>query len=321
MVAVDLSFLVCRFRLRLRQKRSRPSDYFISAAFFLFLAEAVLITLMNAEELHFNSTHPSFPGSLDPVVTPNMGYTIPKKIEYAKDLYALLLFNIFTLYTVKATLLAFFYEVFPVHLRRILHVTTLVVALAFLANFFSTIFWCYPHNRMWSPELWNTPRYCAIKLKRDYNQAIFGPHLASTVIVIILPTILLTRIAWTKKEATFAMTTMILGFASVMASIVAFLAVLRMAKSPNSRSRRHAAVLAAGLDQNAIFWAACLSVLRLSKRDRSSTGSGGEASKGRLEITVERRWSVQVDIVEAWGQEWRDPWQELRERAESRISY
>ncbi|KAF8249246.1 hypothetical protein K440DRAFT_215588 [Wilcoxina mikolae CBS 423.85] len=319
MVAVDFSFLVLRFRLRLRQKRSRPSDYLITIAFLLFLAEAVLITIMDAEELHFNATHPKFPRKLDPVGTPNMGYAVPKKITYVKELYAILLFNIFILYTVKATLLSFFYEVFPVHLRRILHLTSLIVAFAFLANFFSTIFWCYPHSRMWSPRMWNTPQYCAIKLRRDYNEAIFGAHLASTVIVVVLPTLLLTRIAWTKKEATFAISTLILGFCSVMASIVAFLTLLKMGKSPINRSARHAAVLASGADQNAIFWAACLSVLRLTRRNRSD--AGGEGSQGKLVITVERRWSVQVDIVEEWGQDWNDPWQELRGRAQSMVSF
>lgn len=64
----------------------------------------------------------------------------------------------------KATLLVFFYEVFPKRLRRVLHAATAVVIATFMANLLETLFWCYPLRRMWAPTDFFSSDYCALKL-------------------------------------------------------------------------------------------------------------------------------------------------------------
>ncbi|KAI5782309.1 hypothetical protein FPQ18DRAFT_360688 [Pyronema domesticum] len=319
----DFIFLLFRFRLRRRQNQSlKVSDFLISSAFIFIFTESIINTIMNEKEIRFYNEDRDFPADLDPVSTPLIGYPLPAKMYYLKILYILLHFNTIALYTVKGTLLAFFYEVFPQKLRIILHVTTATVVSAFLASFFTTMFWCWPHNRMWAPVNWDQDApngFCVIKLDEDYNSIIFGAHVASTIIVVILPALLLTRIKWKRREVMFALTTLFFGSISVLASTLSFVTVLRLAEHPNNKFARHASVLSAAADQNAIFWAACLSVLRLTRRESRKVPEDDEAgSKGGLVIKVERRFSVQVDIVEAWGHDWTDPWQELRTREESR---
>ncbi|KAI5819642.1 hypothetical protein BZA77DRAFT_303139 [Pyronema omphalodes] len=329
---IDIIFLLLRFRLRCRKNKThslKVSDFLITLAFLFIFTESIINTIMNEKEIRFYHEEPFFPDNLDPVSTPLIGYPLPAKMYYLKILYILLHFNTVALYTVKATLLAFFYEIFPKKLRIILHLTTGIVTLLFLSSFFTTLFWCWPHTRMWAPVNWNQSApngFCVMKLSQPYNKIIFGAHISSTIIVIILPSLLLPRVNWKKREVIFALTTLFFGSISVLASTLSFLTVLKLSRHPNNKFARHASILSAAADQNAIFWAACLSVLRLTRREICRKGDNEDDEEvenkegGGLVIRVERRFSVQVDIVEAWGHDWTDPWQELRMREESRVT-
>ncbi|KAF8243711.1 hypothetical protein K440DRAFT_611663, partial [Wilcoxina mikolae CBS 423.85] len=81
---------------------------------------------------------------------------------------------------------------------------------------------------------------------------------------------------------------------------------------------KHAATLSVLADQNAVFWAACLSVFRVrGRRKEPEEVAAAAATQGKgLVIKVESRFSVTVEIVSEWGHDWKDPWERGREQYE-----
>jgi hypothetical protein len=105
------------------------------------------------------------------------------------------------------------------------------------------------------------------------------------------------------------------GLISIAASITAYITLTNLRKDRAyefDQSARHAATITSIADQNAIFLAACLSVIRLrfqrtENRQNHNTASRStqvvHSNNNRLVIAVEKSWSVHVDIMESWGHE------------------
>lgn len=171
---------------------------------------------------------------------------------------------------------------------------------------------------MWAPK--QISDLCTLKLYSSFNISQFVAHITSTAAVVVLPAILLSQVELRNRELAFAFSTLGFGLISITASVISYILLVRITKNPLDSIARHATLFAAAGDQNAIFLAACLSGMRISRNPRE-LGHEGSAStvdiKG-LVIKVERRWSVRVEIVERWGYGWRDPWEEMESRQASR---
>jgi hypothetical protein len=217
------------------------------------------------------------------------------------------------LFSAKATLLSFFYEIFPARLRTTLHFVSTFVFCAFLANIIESLFWCFPFRTMWEPSKGYAASagYCAQQLIPEYNAAQFGAHVSSTIAVVILPMLLLRSVGWGQQEVAFALSILGVGVASVAASAVSFVLLLRMQVYALDPRAKHASILSVMVDQCVLFSAACLGVLRFRRmktrvKEEEELELGASASG--LVIEVETSWSVKVEMVEAWGHGWKDPW-------------
>ena len=232
-------------------------------------------------------------------------------------MFVAILFNHFSLYMSKATLLTFLYEIFPPRLRRVLHCVTIAVVCLFLASLLETLLWCRPLSTMWEhtagPGFARSGGYCILKLIPVYNNIQFSTHLFSTLLIIVLP---LVAMRWGGRGA-FAVSVLGLGAVSVIASCVAFVCLVNLRPKGVDPRARHAIIISSQADQNALFMAACLSVLRVrrGKQQQQLEGESGmsqarvEIQRGKgLIIQVERRFSLTIDFVEAWPVHWKDPW-------------
>lgn len=226
-------------------------------------------------------------------------------------MYTVYFFNSIALYGGKFTLITFFYEVLPTRLRKTLHLATAFVASAFLVSILATAFWCMPHSRMWQPQFGRGPDFCAPRLLPNYNLTMFCAHITSTVAVSVLPMVLLRWIPGGTKEAAFAFSVMGFGAVAILASSIAYLCIVKLQTLSLDPNLKHSAVIGIVADQNAIFWAASMSVFRvrrLVKEEPSPRPDGGKS----LVIKVEKRYSVTVEIVREWGHGWNDPWERGR---------
>ena len=215
-------------------------------------------------------------------------------------------------------------------MRPVLWTATAVVLACFLANIFETVFWCWPLKTMWEPsdkpEYAATGGYCAQRYIGNYNQIQFGAHVASTLLVVILPIILLRWVhAVGPSEILFALTVLAFGLVSVAAAAIALFTMMRMNLHDLNAEQRHGTVLANMADMSTIFWAGCLGVMRLRRGGRDGalhrpgqkgaetiseiemqedeSRRGSSTNLNGLVIEVERNFSVKVEIVDTWGQE------------------
>lgn len=122
--------------------------------------------------------------------------------------------------------------------------------------------------------------------------------------------LLLRWVGGSRREVAFATTVAAFGGLSVFASVTAFVFLLRMQDLKVDPSARHVALVSSGIEEAAMFWAGALGVLSVRKKSREETSEadGEETEMKGLVIKVEKRWSVTVEIVEAWGRGWKDPW-------------
>jgi len=315
MLVANLIFLAFRLFVRRQQRESlRLSDYLLLAAFGVVVAESVLLTYEDAVEINFIKQHPIFLWKqYDPVT---LGITSDQRTTYSKVIFAVQVLNFVTLWLVKSTFLTFFHEIFPrkpVIVRRILYICMAYVIATFLANLFQTVLWCRPLSRNWAPQ--NPDDVCMMRLDLVYESITFAFHITSTIIIIFLPITLLGRVELQRRELTFALTVMSFGLVSIAASIAAYITLTKLRKNfAFDQSARHAAAITSLADQNAIFLAACLSVIRLRfqrtnnrhVQDRNNVPRPTpvvHSSNNRLVIAVEKSWSVHVDIMESWGHE------------------
>lgn len=301
---INLIFLSGRLYIRYRQfdnkfKTYRLSDYLVIIALVLMFAEIILMTYMDNKEIRFRNKHNS-PPKFDVISGVIGGYPPDDKAVYLKQLFALIIMNITTLWTAKAALLAFFYEIFPLRLRQMLKLCSIITTTTFLVNLFGTVFWCSPQDRMWDIF---SPEFCTLKLDPKYNAVQFAIHIASTAVVVILPVLLLGQVGWKRKELPFAFSTLGLGILSLASSTVAYTTLRQLTPVSFDATLRHSIIISSFGDQNALFLAVCLSVLRVSVRRK-------EVNDQSLVIEVRQSWSVDVEIVESWGCSWQDPWQE-----------
>ncbi|KAA8896059.1 hypothetical protein FN846DRAFT_293711 [Sphaerosporella brunnea] len=321
MQAANLVLLAGRLSLRIRRHKQspKPSDYLMIVSFLCILTQTISLTYLNVDEVRFLNEHPDFPEHLDPLSVPVVGYNQKKRTLALKIFYALTFPNHLALWFAKATLLCFFYEIFPARFRKVLHVISAILAVAFLANIFESLFWCFPFRSMWEPVEGHGPSagFCAQKLVSAYNSAQFGAHLSSTVVVVILPMLLLRSVGSGRPEAAFALSILGVGLLSIVASIATFVTLLRMRVYMLDLSVKHAAVLSTQADQCVLFTAACVSVFRFRYMNAATAMKRSPSQVEALEmstnppglvIEVERSWSITVEIVEAWGHGWRDPW-------------
>ena len=197
-----------------------------------------------------------------------------------------------------------------------LQAASVYVGICFLANLFETVFWCYPQHSMWTPK--TDSDLCKIKLDSSFNSTQFVAHITSTIVVIVLPAVLLGQVEMRRRELAFAFSTFGFGIVSIAASAASYIMVMRISKNPLDPNARHATLVGAIGDQNTIFLAACVSVMKISRKPRDATGEDSSGTKG-LVIKVERRYSVRVEIVEKWGYGWRDPWE--AEMETSRVGF
>jgi hypothetical protein len=172
---------------------------------------------------------------------------------------------------------------------------------------------------MWDPSEINSNNFCALRIVPGYNVMLFTMHTVTMVAVVSLPMVLLRWVPGRRGgEVAFALSTSGFGAVSVVASIVTFHYMLRMSVISLDPSLKHAATLSVLADQNAVFWAACLSVFRVrGRRKESEEVAAAATAQGKgLVIKVENRFSVTVEIVSEWGHDWKDPWERGREQYE-----
>jgi len=225
-------------------------------------------------------------------------------------LYGVLFCNLVAVYAAKATILVFFYEVFPARLRAVLHFVTGLVLTTFLAGILATSFWCLPRRRMWDPTIIHSNDSCELRIVPSYNTLLFAMHTTTMVAVVILPMVLLRWVPGMRGgEVAFALSTLGFGAGSVVCSIITFHFILRTSVLSTDPCIKHAATLTILADQSAVFWAATLSAFRVRGRRKEAAGAG---DGNGLVIEVESRFSVTVEIVSEWGHDWKDPWESGR---------
>ena len=157
-----------------------------------------------------------------------------------------------------------------------------------------------------------------------YNAAQFAAHLVATIVVNSLPLLLLHWVGGKRREVAFAMSIAGFGLLTVIASVIAFVFLLRMQVLKVDLNARHIALISSAVEEAAMFWAGAAGVLSVRKKRREEADGGREEEEEEvlemkgLVIEVEKRWSVTVEIVEAWGHGWKDPW--AARRAESSVS-
>jgi hypothetical protein len=166
---------------------------------------------------------------------------------------------------------------------------------------------------MWQPSAGYSASagFCAQQLIPEYNSAQFAAHVCSTAAVVALPMLLLRSVGLGRREVAFAVSILGVGAASVAASAVSFVLLLRMQVYMLDPAAKHASILSVMVDQCVLFSAACLGVLRFRRMKRAKEEEElelGANSRTGLVIEVERSWSVKVEMVEAWGHGWKDPW-------------
>lgn len=322
---INSLFLGVRLHLRISQRREslQPSDYLILLAFAILLAGAILTTSLDVQEIRFLASEPDYPRNLDISAAPFMGYMQAGTERYIKGIYVLLICHNAVLCVCKATLLVFFYEVFPKRFRKVLHAASAIVVCTFVANILETVFWCYPLKRMWATTEFLSGNHCALKLIPDYNAAQFASHLVATIVVNSLPLLLLHWVGGKRREVAFAMSIAGFGLLTVTASVIAFVFLLQMQVLKIDLNARHIALISSAVEEAAMFWAGAAGVLSVRKKRREEADSGRGEEEEVLEmkglvIEVEKRWSVTVEIVEAWGHGWKDPW--AARSAESSVS-
>ena len=197
-------------------------------------------------------------------------------------------------------MIAFFYEVFPTRLRKILHLITALITSGFLASILATAFWCLPHSRMWPPQAIIGPEFCFLPHILSYNVLLFSCHIASTVAISVLPTVLLRRIPGGTKEAVFAFSVMGFGALTILASSITYLYAVKIQILSSDQNVKHSAVLGMVADQHSVFWAASLSVFQVRRLVELSAGPPQSDDGEALVIKVEKRCSVTVEIVSEW---------------------
>lgn len=311
---LSFSFGLLCFRLYVRSQETgrwlrglKKSDFLILFAFICTLGASALVTDMAVREIRFMDENPKLlhdqdGKSLDPAVLLYRGET---RVIFYKCLFATIYCDILSLWASKIAILVFYYEIFPKRraYRWILHICAVILVGTLVAAVFQTTFWCKPISDLWLPEL-DPKRVCNIKLNPDYIRAQAGFHISTVGLVIILPILIITQIAAKRSEMAFALTVLALGSVSIAGSVSAFFTLLKVALDLTNHARdfapeaRHEAVVLHLVDLNCMFIAGCLSALKIRVHKKPPP-----MRSNALEIVVENSWTVQVEMVSAWGGE------------------
>lgn len=268
---------------------------------------------MSIREIQFIDMQPDSKVTSDPVI---FGYKGARRVEYYKvcrigleiytvaltflqSLYAIIYCNMISVWTCKFAILTFYYEIFPRQrtYRWVLHLCTAILACTLIASVLQAIFWCNPIHSFWKAD---PDGQCQLKLDTDFIRTQAGLHIGTIILVVILPLVILAQIRHNKPELMFALTVLGLGVVSVAGSTTAFLVLQKMAldakKIKFTSESRHAATLMHLVDLNAIFFAGCLSAVKVRVQRKLPP-----MQSNALVIEVEKSWTVQVEMVSSWG--------------------
>lgn len=220
LLSISLVMIIARFYLRIKIHQARrllTSDVLMGLAWCAGLATSSFDFVAHAK------------GALEPHIDwtlANYGAPI-EDIEYlTKMLWASFIPFFATLYLCKLSLLAVYFQLFPLFMRKLriaLWITTIYVVCSWIVSFCINMFMCWPVRRLWQisqPEL-----LCSPTVSERVFQIGWALHFTGSIAIFVLPFFVIQKIQMRRAMLVGVYAALSLGAVDIAFSLTRFLIV------------------------------------------------------------------------------------------------
>ncbi|RPA97251.1 hypothetical protein L873DRAFT_1142522 [Choiromyces venosus 120613-1] len=208
--------------------------------------------------------------------------------RYLKRSFWASIWYICHLWTLKGAFLCLYYDLLPTlneKSRRLVHVATATTLVSLVGILLTQVMWCRPIGRNWSVE----DDFCSPITERDWIIAASWVNIGTDLLISFIPLSIISTLKLTPREKYGFITIYLLGFLSIFASFLRFLALYTYTSRHTSRAPEawihslHRVILWSAIEVLVAHICFCIPAFRVFFRRTSNS------KKSRVDSTLTSR--------------------------------